>query len=173
MANKVSRRSFAGLLGATAALPPAPPASLPPPQPRQASTRAPSRRASSGAPPPRPIRWKAQSRKKAAARPIWDTFSHTPGKTHNGDTGDVADDHFHLYKEDIALMKDLGLKTYRFSIAWSRVFPTGTGAPNPKGLDFYNRMLDTLLEAGIAPYCTLYHWDLPQPLEGQGRLAEP
>jgi beta-glucosidase len=99
---------------------------------------------------------------------IWDTFSHTPGKTHDGDTGDVADDHYHLYKEDIALMKGLGLKTYRFSIAWSRVFPTGTGTPNPKGLDFYNRMLDELLAAGIQPYCTLYHWDLPQTLEDKG-----
>ena len=99
---------------------------------------------------------------------IWDTFSHTPGKTHAGDTGDVADDHFHRYKEDIQLMKDLGLKTYRFSIAWSRVFPTGTGAPNPKGLDFYNRMLDTLLAADIQPYCTLFHWDLPQALQDKG-----
>jgi len=99
---------------------------------------------------------------------IWDTFSHTPGKTHNGDTGDVADDHFHRYKEDVQLMKNLGLTCYRFSIAWTRVFPTGTGAPNPKGLDFYNRMLDTLLAAGIAPFCTLYHWDLPQPLQDRG-----
>ena len=99
---------------------------------------------------------------------VWDTFSHTPGKTHNGDTGDVADNHYHLYKEDIAIMKALGLKTYRFSIAWSRVFPTGTGTPNPKGLDFYNRMLDELLTAGIDPYCTLYHWDLPQPLQDKG-----
>ncbi len=99
---------------------------------------------------------------------IWDTFSHTPGKTHDGDTGDVADDHFHRYKEDVQLMKDLGLKCYRFSVAWSRVFPTGTGVPNPKGLDFYNRMLDVLLAAGIEPFCTLYHWDLPQPLEDRG-----
>ena len=99
---------------------------------------------------------------------IWDTFSHTPGTTFAGDTGDVADDHFHRYAEDIQLMKDLGLKTYRFSIAWSRVFPSGTGAPNPKGLDFYNRMLDTLLAAGIQPYCTLYHWDLPQALQDKG-----
>ena len=99
---------------------------------------------------------------------IWDTFSHTPGKTHDGDTGDVADDHYHLYKEDIAIMKGLGLKTYRFSIAWPRIFPTGTGTPNPKGLDFYNRMLDELLAAGIDPYCTLYHWDLPQALEDKG-----
>jgi beta-glucosidase len=99
---------------------------------------------------------------------IWDTFSHTPGKVHNGDTGDVADDYFHRYKEDIALMKMLGLKTCRFSIAWSRVFPDGTGAPNPKGLDFYKRMTDELHANGIEPYCTLYHWDLPQALEDKG-----
>src|ERR1700734_37457 len=99
---------------------------------------------------------------------IWDTFSHTPGKTNNGDTGDVADDHYHRYKEDIQLMKGLGLQTYRFSIAWPRVFPTGAGTPNPKGLDFYNRMLDELLAAGIQPFCTLFHWDLPQALEDKG-----
>jgi beta-glucosidase len=99
---------------------------------------------------------------------IWDTFSHTPGKTNNGDTGDIADDHYHLYKEDVLLMKALGLKTYRFSIAWPRIFPQGTGTPNPKGLDFYNRMLDELLAAGIEPYCTLFHWDLPQALEDKG-----
>jgi beta-glucosidase len=99
---------------------------------------------------------------------VWDVFSHTPGKTHNGDTGDVADDHYHRYKEDIALMRDLGLTCYRFSIAWPRIFPQGTGARNPKGFDFYDRMLDTLLEAKIAPYCTLYHWDLPQALEEKG-----
>jgi beta-glucosidase len=99
---------------------------------------------------------------------IWDTFAHTPGKTHNGDTGDVADDYFHRYKQDIALMKDLGLKACRFSIAWSRIYPTGTGAPNPVGLDFYNKMVDALLEAGVQPYCTLYHWDLPQPLQDKG-----
>ena len=99
---------------------------------------------------------------------IWDTFSHTPGKTHNGDTGDVADDYYHRYKEDIQLMKHIGLKTCRFSVSWTRIYPTGTGAINPKGLDFYNRMVDALLEAGIAPYCTLYHWDLPQALEDKG-----
>ncbi len=99
---------------------------------------------------------------------IWDTFSHTPGKTHNGDTGDVADDYYHRYSEDIALMKDLGLKTCRFSIAWSRIFPTGTGQPNQQGLDFYRRMVDALLAAGIQPYCTLYHWDLPQSLQDRG-----
>ena len=99
---------------------------------------------------------------------IWDTFSHTPGRTHNGDTGDVADDFYHRYKEDIALMKDLGLTGFRFSVAWPRIFPQGTGAPNPKGLDFYNRLVDELLRAGIQPYCTLYHWDLPQALEDKG-----
>lgn len=99
---------------------------------------------------------------------IWDTFSHTPGKVANGDTGDAADDFYHLYKQDIAMMKDMGLKSLRFSIAWSRVFPTGTGAVNPKGLDFYHRLVDSLLEAGIAPYCTLFHWDLPQSLQDRG-----
>ncbi len=99
---------------------------------------------------------------------IWDTFSHTPGKTHNGDTGDVADDFYHRYAQDIALMKSLGITAFRFSIAWSRIFPQGTGAPNPKGLDFYNRLVDALLAAGIQPFCTLFHWDLPQPLEDAG-----
>jgi len=99
---------------------------------------------------------------------IWDTFSHTPGKIKNNDTGDVADDHYHRYKEDIQLMKALGLKTYRFSIAWPRVFPQGTGTPNPKGLDFYNRLVDELLANGIQPYGTLFHWDLPQTLEDKG-----
>jgi beta-glucosidase len=99
---------------------------------------------------------------------IWDTFSHTPGKINNGDTGDVADDHYHRYKEDVQLMKTLGLKTYRFSVAWPRVFPQGTGTPNPKGLDFYNRLVDELLANNIQPYCTLFHWDLPQALEDKG-----
>lgn len=96
---------------------------------------------------------------------IWDTFSHTPGKTVNGATGDVADDHYHRYKEDIALMKALGVKSYRFSIAWSRVFPDGNGKPNPKGLDFYNKLVDELLKNDIQPFATLYHWDLPQNLQ--------
>ena len=99
---------------------------------------------------------------------IWDTFSHTPGKTHNGDTGDVADDDYHRYREDIAIMKELGLKTCRFSIAWPRIFPEGTGKPNPKGLDHYQRFVDELHNAGIEPFCTLYHWDLPQALEDKG-----
>jgi beta-glucosidase len=96
---------------------------------------------------------------------IWDTFSRTPGKTVNGATGDVADDHYHRYKDDVQLMKALGVKTYRFSIAWPRVFPQGAGAPNPKGLDFYSRLVDELLANGIQPFATLYHWDLPQALQ--------
>jgi len=96
---------------------------------------------------------------------IWDTFSHTPGKVANNATGDVADDHYHRYKDDVQLMKALGVKAYRFSIAWPRVFPTGNGAPNPKGLDFYNRLVDELLANGIEPFATLYHWDLPQALQ--------
>src|SRR6185436_14441570 len=99
---------------------------------------------------------------------VWDTFSHTPGKTVDNATGDVADDHYHRYKEDIQLMKSLGVKTYRFSIAWPRVFPTGVGEPNPKGLDFYNRLVDELLANNIQPFATLYHWDLPQALQDKG-----
>jgi beta-glucosidase len=97
---------------------------------------------------------------------VWDTFSHTPGKIFQGDTGDVADDSYHLYKEDVRLLKNLGVKCYRFSIAWSRVFPDGTGQPNPKGLDYYQRVIDELLKNNIAPYVTLFHWDLPQALPG-------
>jgi len=99
---------------------------------------------------------------------IWDTFSHTPGKTKGGDHGDVACDHYHRYPEDIALMKELGVNAYRFSVAWPRILPEGRGRVNPRGLDFYNRLVDALLEQGITPWATLYHWDLPQPLEDQG-----
>jgi beta-glucosidase len=99
---------------------------------------------------------------------IWDTFSHTPGKTFEGETGDVADDDYHRYKQDIGLMKNLGLKTCRFSIAWPRIFPNGVGKPNPKGIDHYRAVVDAMLAAGIEPYCTLYHWDLPQALQDKG-----
>jgi len=97
---------------------------------------------------------------------IWDTFSHTPGKTFHGDTGDVADDSYHLYKEDVRLLKTLGAKVYRFSISWSRIFPDGTGQPNEKGLAHYQRVIDELLANSIEPYVTLFHWDLPQALPG-------
>jgi len=99
---------------------------------------------------------------------IWDTFSHTPGKVHNGDTGDIANDHYHRWREDVAMMADLGLGAYRFSIAWPRVQPTGHGPAVERGLDFYRRLVDALLEAGIKPLATLYHWDLPQELEDAG-----
>jgi beta-glucosidase len=95
---------------------------------------------------------------------VWDTFSHTAGKTHNGETGDVADDSYHLYKEDVKLLKALGVSTYRMSISWSRVFPSGTGPVNPKGMDYYHRVIDELLANNITPYVTLFHWDLPQAL---------
>jgi len=104
---------------------------------------------------------------------IWDRFSHTPGKVVNGDTGDVACDHYHRYPQDIALMRELGVKGYRFSMAWSRVLPTGTGTSNPKGLDFYDRLVDEILAAGITPFATLYHWDLPQVLQDRGGWTNP
>ena len=99
---------------------------------------------------------------------IWDTYAHTPGKIKNNDTGDVANDHYHRYKEDVALMRSIGANAYRFSISWPRIFPQGTGTPNPKGLDFYNRLVDELVAVGIAPFPTLYHWDLPQALQDKG-----
>ena len=98
-------------------------------------------------------------------RSIWDTFAHTPGKIEDKTNGDFANDHYHRYKDDIGLIRELGARAYRFSIAWPRVFPEGTGTPNPKGLDFYDRLVDELLKQGIEPYATLYHWDLPQALE--------
>ena len=110
---------------------------------------------------------------KTAAAPRSGTrFAHTPGKTHNNDTGDVALDHYHRYRDDIQSMKALGMAAYRFSIAWPRIFPQGTGAPNPKGLDFYNRLVDELIANGIEPFATLYHWDLPQALQDRWRLGD-
>lgn len=102
---------------------------------------------------------------------IWDTFSHTPGKVKNGDTGDIACDSYHRYEEDIALLKGLGVNAYRLSIAWPRILPQGTGAVNQAGLDYYARVIDALLAAGIEPCVTLYHWDLPQALQDQGGWA--
>lgn len=96
---------------------------------------------------------------------IWDTYTHTPGNIKNNENGDVANDHYHRYKEDVALMKDIGANAYRFSIAWPRILPEGTGAVNMKGVDFYNRLVDELLNAGIEPFATLYHWDMPQTLQ--------
>ena len=103
---------------------------------------------------------------------IWDTFAATPGKVDNGDTGAVAADHYHRYRDDVALMADLGLGAYRFSIAWPRVQPLGSGTVNQRGLDFYRRLVDELLDHGIEPWPTLYHWDLPQALEDAGGWPE-
>jgi beta-glucosidase len=99
---------------------------------------------------------------------IWDVFVRKPGTIANGQTADVASDHYHRYADDVALMKTLGLRAYRFSVSWPRVFPSGTGTPNQKGLDFYRRLVDELRRAGIAPVLTLYHWDFPQALEARG-----
>jgi beta-glucosidase len=99
---------------------------------------------------------------------IWDTFFHTPGRVRNGDTGDVAVDHYRLMEDDVVLMARLGLRAYRFSVAWPRVLPQGRGAVNQSGLDFYRRLVDRLLESGIEPLPTLYHWDLPEALQREG-----
>jgi beta-glucosidase len=108
--------------------------------------------------------WNADGRGES----IWDRFCHTPGKIQDGDTGDVACDHYHRWPEDIELMKRLGLQAYRFSISWPRIYPQGRGELNRAGIDFYSRLIDALLAANIEPVITLYHWDLPQALEDQG-----
>ena len=99
---------------------------------------------------------------------IWDVYAHTPGKIKGGDNADTANDHYHRYRDDVRLMQDIGVKAYRFSIAWPRIFPSGAGQPNAKGLAFYDRLIDALLGAGIEPFPTLYHWDLPQALQEKG-----
>ncbi len=99
---------------------------------------------------------------------IWDRFSHTPGRIEDGSTGDIACDHYHRWREDVALMQDLGLRAYRFSISWPRLLPEGRGRANPAGFDFYDQLVDALLRAGIEPFVTLYHWDLPQALQDHG-----
>ncbi len=103
-----------------------------------------------------------------AGMSIWDRFAHTPGLIRNGDTGDVACDQYRLYRQDVALMRELGLQAYRFSVSWSRVLPNGKGAANPAGIDYYDRLVDALLEAGIEPLVTLFHWDLPAALDDMG-----
>ena len=106
-----------------------------------------------------------------AGMSIWHTFSHTPGNIKNGDTGDIACDHYNRYEEDVKLMKDLGVKAYRFSISWPRILPNGFGKINQKGLDFYNKLIDKLLDEGIVPFITMYHWDLPFELQLKGGWA--
>ncbi|MGH7482406.1 MAG: GH1 family beta-glucosidase, partial [Longimicrobiales bacterium] len=104
---------------------------------------------------------------------IWERFSHTPGMTRNGETGDVACDHYRRFRDDVQLMHELGLGAYRFSIAWARILPEGTGRVNEAGLDFYDRLVDALLERGIRPSATLYHWDLPAALDDRGGWLNP
>lgn len=104
---------------------------------------------------------------------IWDTYAHTSGRIRNGDTGDVACDHYHRWEADLDLMASVGLRAYRFSIAWPRIQPAGRGSPNAAGLDHYDRLVDGLLARGIEPWATLYHWDLPQALEDGGGWTSP
>lgn len=104
---------------------------------------------------------------------IWDVFTKEPGRVYEGHTGDIACDHYHRFREDVAYMKELGLKGYRFSIDWSRVLPEGTGKVNEKGIDFYNALIDELLEQGIEPYITLYHWELPYEIYKRGGRMNP
>lgn len=104
---------------------------------------------------------------------IWDTISHTPGRVHGGHTGDTAADHFHRFRDDVQLLKQLGIQAYRFSIAWTRIMPSGTGEVNQAGLDFYRQLVDELLSAGITPYATLFHWDYPQALFERGGWLNP
>ena len=99
---------------------------------------------------------------------IWDEFSHTPRKILDGTNGDVACDHYHRFREDVELMKEMGMKAYRFSVSWPRLFPDGTGEVNEAGVRFYSNLIDALLDAGITPYMTLYHWDLPLALQEKG-----
>jgi beta-glucosidase len=172
MSTKVTRRTFANVAGAAALG-----AALGSPE------RAAALPAQSGGASPQPRQFpkgflwgtatasyqvEGAVKEDGRAPSVWDTFSHTPGKVVNNANGDVADDHYHRYKEDVKLMKDLGVTVYRFSIAWSRVFPQGSGQPNPKGLDFYNRLVDELIANKIQPFATLYHWDLPQALQDRG-----
>ena len=99
---------------------------------------------------------------------IWDRFAATPGRTHRGAHARVACDHYHRWADDVRLMQEIGLQAYRFSVAWARVLPEGTGRANEAGLDFYRRLVDALLDADIQPYLTLYHWDLPAALDDRG-----
>jgi len=168
MFSKFSRRHFAKLAGIAALGVAAPPAEA-----AERKTK-PGKDRHAPAPFPKDFVWGTATssyqiegavKEDGRGPSIWDTFSHTHGKIGDGSTGDRANEHYHRYKEDVRLIKDLGAKAYRFSIAWPRVFPEGSGKPNPKGLDFYNRLVDELLANGIVPYATLYHWDLPQALE--------
>ena len=114
-----------------------------------------------------------RERGRPGGESVWDVFSHTPGKVKWGDTGDTATDAYHRWRDDIAIMKEMELRAYRFSVAWPRVDPKGDGHWNQAGLDYYSKLVDGLLEAGIQPWVTLFHWDLPQALQRQGGWQNP
>jgi len=175
MTKRISRRSFAKIAGSAALVSTTTPQLNP--FAKQSTGAEPSMQTTQGREFPKGFLWGSATasyqvegavNEDGRGPSIWDTFSHTPGKVVENATGDVADDHYHRYKEDIQLMKALGVKSYRFSIAWPRVFPNGDGSPNPKGLDFYNHLVDELLANNIQPFATLYHWDLPQSLQERG-----
>src|SRR5438876_1026922 len=112
------------------------------------------------------------TREDGRGESIWDRFCTVPGNVRSGDTGDVACDFYHRYRDDIELMQELGVGAFRFSVSWPRVIPQGRGSVNAAGLDFYDRLVDALLAAGIRPFANLFHWDLPQALEDEGGWPE-
>jgi beta-glucosidase len=165
----VSRRRLLGGAAAAATL-----AGCDPAEPRPSTS---ATGAASSAAPPRPFRWGAATSafqvegattEDSRGTSIWDTFTRSPGKIRNGDNADVSADHYHRWAQDLDLARDLGLTSYRFSVAWTRIQPDGRGPANRKGLDFYRRLVDGCRERGIAPVVTLYHWDLPQALQDRG-----
>jgi beta-glucosidase len=169
----LTRRAFGRLLGVFTAGAAASPAALA----QSPTAMVPSRLEDAGSAFPNGFLWGAATASyqvegavhEAGRGPsIWDTFSHTPGNVAQGDTGDVADDTFHRYRDDIRLAADIGVRAMRLSVAWSRIFPTGSGVPNPRGLDFYRALVTELQAHGITPFVTLYHWDLPQALQDRG-----
>ncbi len=170
MTSRFSRRAFATLFGKAAAVSAAAPFASSTPA---AALAAPGNAAGF----PNDFLWgtatasyqvEGSARKAGRGPSIWDTFSHTTGKVDHGDTGDVADDFLNRYRNDVRLMSDLGVRAFRFSVSWSRVFPQGNSTPNPQGFDFYLHLVEELQAHGIRPFCTLYHWDLPQPLQDRG-----
>ena len=167
---ELTRRQFGKAAAASAALAGL---ALPELSPSQTSGGEPasSLKVFCGAAPRRPIRLRAQRTKTGADHRFGMCFRTRRAKRFNGDTGDVADDSYHLYKEDVRLLKNLGASVYRMSISWSRIFPEGTGQPNRPGLDHYQRVVDELLANGITPYVTLFHWDLPRRLPAAGSRA--
>ncbi len=170
MTTRISRRSFAALFGQAAAVTAAAPLISSP-----AHAAVPATVIGSGY--PKDFLWgtatasyqvEGSARKEGRGPSIWDTFSHTTGKVDQGDTGDVADDFLNRYRNDVRLMADLGVRSFRFSVSWSRIFPHGDNQPNQPGLDFYLHLVEALQANGIRPFVTLYHWDLPQPLQDRG-----